>query len=362
MMAGVQSGCLVVADISGYTKFLTGVELEHSTDILGDLIGVVVEQLAGVATLTKLEGDAAFCASRAPCTAEALVTALMGTYAAFRRRQRDISHLTTCQCQACSRIPSLDLKIVAHHGEFVEHTVAGRRELTGTDVILVHRLLKNTVTDSTGLRGYALFTDALVDAVGIDTGRLGLTPSTQYADDVGPVAAHLLDLDRCWRDEETRTIVFVADDAVRTLVFELPATPSVVWDWYANPRKRMQWNLADRIDVEEPDGPSGVGTVSHCVHGKTTIEEEILDWKPFRYVTLRIRTPGGSFVMTMESEDNRDGSTRAYVRVRPEGNAMRRLVFRRIVGPKVQRDFTAGMARLAALLAEEARAGELVAG
>ena len=46
------------------------------------------------------------------------------------------------------RLPAdagLDLKFCAHLGSFVEHDVAGSRELVGSDVILAHRLLKNTV-------------------------------------------------------------------------------------------------------------------------------------------------------------------------------------------------------------------------
>ena len=39
----------------------------------------------------------------------------------------------------------LDFKFVAHHGEMVKQKMGGREELAGRDVILVHRLLKNTV-------------------------------------------------------------------------------------------------------------------------------------------------------------------------------------------------------------------------
>jgi hypothetical protein len=41
----IERGCLVLADISGYTKYLAGVELDHSHDILADLLGVVVGHL-----------------------------------------------------------------------------------------------------------------------------------------------------------------------------------------------------------------------------------------------------------------------------------------------------------------------------
>ena len=37
-----ETACLVVADISGYTSYLAGVELDHAQDILADLIDSVV--------------------------------------------------------------------------------------------------------------------------------------------------------------------------------------------------------------------------------------------------------------------------------------------------------------------------------
>ena len=52
----VDRGALVIGDISGYTDYLTGVELEHSHDVIADLLDTMVQQAAGVLTLSKLEG------------------------------------------------------------------------------------------------------------------------------------------------------------------------------------------------------------------------------------------------------------------------------------------------------------------
>lgn len=41
----VESGLLLIADVSGYTAYLSDVELEHSHDILADLVGAVAEAL-----------------------------------------------------------------------------------------------------------------------------------------------------------------------------------------------------------------------------------------------------------------------------------------------------------------------------
>jgi hypothetical protein len=35
-MTDLHHGCLVLADITGYTRYLAGVELEHSHDVMAD--------------------------------------------------------------------------------------------------------------------------------------------------------------------------------------------------------------------------------------------------------------------------------------------------------------------------------------
>ena len=55
-----ERACLLIADISGYTGYLAGVELDHAQDILADLMCTIVSGLRPGFRLAKLEGDAAF--------------------------------------------------------------------------------------------------------------------------------------------------------------------------------------------------------------------------------------------------------------------------------------------------------------
>ena len=90
-MARATSGYLVLADISGYTRYLSSSEIERGPAIAADLLEVVVGGLRPVAKLAKLEGDAAFLAGpEADVRASELLDALEGTYAAFRRRIRSL--------------------------------------------------------------------------------------------------------------------------------------------------------------------------------------------------------------------------------------------------------------------------------
>ena len=56
-LATSTKGCLLVADITGYTAYLQATELAHAEDVLADLLETLVATLAPTFTLSKLEGD-----------------------------------------------------------------------------------------------------------------------------------------------------------------------------------------------------------------------------------------------------------------------------------------------------------------
>jgi Protein of unknown function (DUF2652) len=155
-----QTGYLVLADISGYTSYVAKTEIEHADVALSYLLETIVEKLGGLLTISKLEGDAVFAyveESKLP-DAKSLLEMIDQTYLAFRDKATALYEQTTCACKACRAVPTLDLKFMVHHGDFIVQQVAGIKDLLGTDVNLIHRLSKNHVSDSTGWRGYALFT------------------------------------------------------------------------------------------------------------------------------------------------------------------------------------------------------------
>src|SRR6185436_5503067 len=144
-----QTGYLVLADISGYTSFVAQTEIEHADVALSYLLETIVKQLGGLLTISKLEGDAVFAyveESQLP-EGKALLQLIDDTYLAFRDKAEDLYSHATCDCRACRAIPTLDLKFMVHHGNFLIQQVAGIRDLLGTDVNLIHRLSKNRVSE-----------------------------------------------------------------------------------------------------------------------------------------------------------------------------------------------------------------------
>lgn len=299
MLQAPQPTCFLIADISGYTGYLADVELDHAQDILADLIGAVVSALRPNFRLAKLEGDAAFTFMPAErLDGSMLLDTIERCYFGFRRRRRDVRQATACDCNACVRIPDLDLKFVVHHGHAIHQKVAGRAELLGSDVIVAHRLLKNEVVEQLGVDAYALVTRACIDASDIDPATLGMRPHTETYDRIGDVPAWVHDLERRWQEEEARTRVLVSpEEAILTVSVPVSVPPQVAWEFLTQPGQRMTWQpWVTSVAIEGAiGGRRGVGSSNHCMHGKDAVVEEILDWRPYDYVTDRtiLETPGG---------------------------------------------------------------------
>lgn len=315
MLSRPEPACMLIADISGYTSYLAGTELDHAQDILADLMTTVVSSMRPTFRLAKLEGDAAFAYVIAErIDGSQLLDTVERTYFAFRRRLRDIAQATACACNACVLMPRLDLKVLAHHGSVIRHRIAGREELVGSDVIVAHRLLKNHVVERLQMEAYALFSAPCIEAMAVDPIALGMTEHRETYDDLGEVVGWAHDLGAAWSQElqHRRTIVSERDAGFVLERIQL-APRDIVWSFMTDPAIRPRWQ-ADVIGVDElPTAPRrGVGTTNHCMHGAEVLVEEILDWRPTDYVTHRTTMPNGFKVV----------STYAF-RDAPEGTQVR---------------------------------------
>lgn len=289
-----EKGCLLLADITGYTQYLAETELLHAQDVVGDLLETIVDSVEPVFLLSKLEGDAAFAyASRESVNPSMVMDTVESAYFAFQRRLRDIAHSTSCECNACVRIPSLDLKFFVHDGEYVVRHIARSEELTGSDVILVHRLAKGTAGDVVAKGGYAVYTKATLDTMAMDPSILGFKPHSESFSDVGDVDVFVQDLGLRWTFEQERNRDYVTSaESVHEVSFLAQVSPAVVWDHLTDPLKRPHWQLGVTEVLSQTEGRRGVGTVNHCMHGPDVVIEHVADWKPFSYITLKYQVAG----------------------------------------------------------------------
>lgn len=322
MAPAIQHGYLVLADLSGYTPFMAESELDHAQGILRNVFSVLLGQMTPTLSLAEIEGDAvfAFVPSERLTRGELLLEVIEATYVAFRQGQRTMSHNATCPCNACRLIGELGLKFVVHYGPFVLSQVAGREKPVGSSVNLVHRLLKNDVRETTGWRGYALFTEESLAEMGV--GPAGMHASEETYEHLGTVRLRSLDLDARYRAYTSERRVYLAEEeADFTLVRRFAAPPASVWDWLNDPDKRNRWMEGSAwAALDRPYGRTGPVATNHCTNSRFI--EHILDWQPFHYYTVRYARGRMSFLITGELTPDGAG-TRVRWSIRLEGRLPR---------------------------------------
>jgi uncharacterized protein YndB with AHSA1/START domain len=164
-----------------------------------------------------------------------------------------------------------------------------------------------------GHPGYALYTDAVVAAMGIDPDTLRMRRHAEEVEEMGRVEGWVQDLHERWGEERERRRVKVSSDkAVAVMAYDLPAPRSLAWSYMTEPELRATWTPGvERVDEATADGRRGTGTRNHCVHGKDVVLEEVLDWRPFDYFTIERRTPMPLLKpvrVTYELEDTPEGT------------------------------------------------------
>jgi class 3 adenylate cyclase len=195
---------MLLADISGYTGFVAGVEEAHGVDfsdgippgyeLLGALLDSVMEGIKPEFTVAKLEGDAVFATAPSVLVdgcGQATLDQLQTVYRSFVARRLDAQPKENHICVACSRVGELDLKMVVHRGSVVRQTVGMHTELLGPAVNVAHRLLKNEIQARIGRRPYLFVSAAAAQGLGVPD--VGLEHSETYAD-VGTIEGRIIEL------------------------------------------------------------------------------------------------------------------------------------------------------------------------
>ena len=247
------TGYLLIADISGYTAFLTSSEQDHANPILSSLLTSLVEQIGDPLHLWKLEGDAvlAYSSKQDYPSGETFLGICENLYNNFATLRQNIIANTTCDCRACANVGGLDLKIMAHHGVFDEIEIGPMKDISGADVILVHRMAKTDVKAVTGIQSYALFSDAAARAMGIDA---ALTPYSQSFEHFGDVSMQVYDLAKAWQGFRARQERHFLEEAdgIYTFRRQLDFPAAVVWEALVAPELKRRWMGMLSVSVERP--------------------------------------------------------------------------------------------------------------
>lgn len=160
---------LVIVDISGYTQFIRSEKMSavHAEELIFDLLEAVIDKAAYPLTLNKLEGDAALLYAELKddeaAVARDVARQAQAFFDVFYERARLLSsERADCDCNACQRILDLRLKAFLHCGEVVFKKIRQFEEMAGEDVIITHRLVKNSIPSNE----YILMTESFYQLAG----------------------------------------------------------------------------------------------------------------------------------------------------------------------------------------------------
>lgn len=290
-------GYFIITDISGYTEYLTKSELEHAHATLQSLFDAQLANIKFPLHISGFRGDAIF--MYVPETEfvnpQSLVEILENQYIVFSETLQQMVINTTCQCNACKNIKLLDLKAAVHYGEYMIQKLGDKEELLGADVIVPHRMLKNHVIEKTGVKSYAIFSEAAAEKLNLKTICDPLIPHTETYEHLGDVLIHVHNLRTAWQNylDEMRYIVN-PENAWIKIELDIPFPPSLIWDYITTPA--LEAPVLGLISVKREDdlgGRTRPGANFHCAHSSGDFYNKIVDWKPFKYYTTHQNFGGG---------------------------------------------------------------------
>lgn len=287
-----QEGLLVLADISGYTAFVTRTEMDHSWEIVHELLDVMVRSGQGKLDVSQVEGDAILFIS--VLTDEEVVKAAENTFIGFHRRRRDMVSVTTCPCKACQNIGILQLKFIVHRGRFSRQRLGGVEQLHGADVIVPHRLAKNKVP----IKEYLLATEAVLGRLSEER-RKRFTPCEETYD-LGVVKAGYEPLGYLWERElagERKEVK--EEEAIIDSEVLVEAPIAAVGERILRPEVVGRYMLADKVEAFAGARGGELGSVFHCHHGYGINFLRVVSMEKGRQLTLASSGAAGEAHITM---------------------------------------------------------------
>jgi len=193
MMPGqTQPALLFMPDISGFTQFVSETEVMHSQHIVQELLEILIDSNHLNLQVSEIEGDAIFFYRPGDKPdIKSLLQQVEKMFTRFHAHLKLYEHQRICPCGACKNAVDLSLKIIVHFGDVTGISIKEHKKLFGKDVILLHRLLKNSLNR----REYVLFTEGLIDELEhhhLPNWYMPQQASEQY--DVGEVRFYFSDL------------------------------------------------------------------------------------------------------------------------------------------------------------------------
>jgi uncharacterized protein YndB with AHSA1/START domain len=288
-------GFLLIADITGYSKYLSETELIHSQETLTAILRLLVDNTQFPLIISRLEGDAviSYGLQENFFLGQTFIEMIEKLYVTFRKAIDRLVLNNTCRCKACANISNLDLKFIVHQGVFGFQQINDHQELVGNDINLVHKLLKNSVKELYDLKGYALYTEKVIQHLGLEAIADSMIQHIEMVEYLGDVTVYIQDLHPIWKNKSKETRVKFPENQIidqSDVIIKIPRER--LWDYLTQPEFRNTLIGSNSMELSKREqGRIAPGSIYQCYHGDKWVPHIILEWQVFERIITRESNP-----------------------------------------------------------------------
>lgn len=139
---------ICIPDMTGFTRFMSETSIDFSRKVIPPLLQTIINSNVLGLKLSEIEGDAIlFYRTGEPPSLKELVEQCKMFYVDFGYKLNQLRAEHADDFKKHVSTSRLGLKIIVHYGEISLSPISNRIKLIGEDVIIAHRLLKNSIKD-----------------------------------------------------------------------------------------------------------------------------------------------------------------------------------------------------------------------
>ena len=355
--AAAQEVLFFIPDLGGFTKFIAETEIQHSQHIIKELLEILVDANTLGMKVSEFEGDAVlFYRNGAPPPLEQLVQQARKMYLDFHTHLKKFEYARICQCGACAGASGIAMKMVAHFGSAGTMQVKDHLKFIGKDIIIAHRLLKNSVT----VPEYLLVTHPTLSRLNDADGQLvAFSNGADAYDNLGTIEYRFKSLDGYLDEVKVDPPVpegLKNPRKMTQLTRRIDAPIERVYQRLIDLPGRLNWiEGATRVEMSN-EQRNQIGKTHRCVRGEEgveskTTEVKISDTTMELWETDLKKISACRYLLTRVPGGKADLAVELYVR----DNPIIRTIYRVLMEKKLKAFFEKSIANLGALCEKAAR-------
>lgn len=267
---------LFIPDITGFTEFVNNTEIEHSQHIISELLEKIIDSNEISLEVSEIEGDAVlfYKTNDVPDLGQVYQQAKK-MFLEFHSHLKLYDSHRICQCGACSSASRLSLKFIVHSAEIGFTTIKNNKKPFGSDIVLLHKLLKNSVNYGE----YILLTHQYLDEREEEVkqlSQLNFEDGVSDYESIGLVNYRYFSLAGLYKEvPEPPPIELpkkMKNPITNEYIFDL--SPLEAYEYLSNFELKLNWNVGVNEFKYKKNKVNRIGTKHICVFDKGTAELE----------------------------------------------------------------------------------------